>query len=128
MSVRHFYLIVLAAALGCATTGRSSGSMGSGNVILEQELAASNVSNAYEAVERLRPNFLRSRGPSSLRTDVTSLPNVYVGRQKYGDAATLRQIPINTVSMIRFYTASEAALRFGMDNANGVIEVTLKSS
>jgi len=128
MSVRHFYLIALAAALGCATTTSNPGAMGSGNVITEQELVASNVSNAYEAVERLRPNFLRSRGPSSLRTDVTSLPNVYVGTQKYGDATTLRQIPINTVSQIRFFTASEAAVRFGMDNANGVIEVTVKGT
>jgi hypothetical protein len=62
-----------------------------------------------------------------LRTDVTSLPNVYVGRQKYGDATALRQIPISTVSMIRFYTASESAVKFGMDNPNGVIEVTVKS-
>jgi hypothetical protein len=129
MSRRHFYLIALAAALGCATTSGGSGARGGGgNVITEQELAASNVSNAYEAVERLRPNFLRSRGPSSLRTDVTSLPTVYVGRQKYGDASALRQIPISTITQIRFFTASEAAVSFGMDNPNGVIEVTLKSS
>ena len=36
----------------------SARGMGSGKVITEQELAASNVSNVYEAVERLRPNFL----------------------------------------------------------------------
>jgi hypothetical protein len=129
MTVRHFYLISLAAVLGCASASGGSGVRGGGgNVIAEQELAASNVSNAYEAVERLRPNFLRSRGPSSLRTDVTSLPNVYVGRQKYGDASALRQIPISTITQIRFLTASEAALSYGMDNPNGVIEVTLKST
>lgn len=128
MSVRPFYLIALAAALGCATTSGTAGAGGRGNIITEQELAAANVSNAYEAVERLRPNFLRSRGPSSLRTDVTSLPTVYVGRQKYGDATALRQIPINTISQIRFYTASEASISYGMDNPNGVIEITLKSS
>ena len=71
MPVRLFYLIALAAALGCATTGSSAGGMGSGNVITEQEQA--------------------------------------------------RQIAINTVAQIRFYTASESAVRFGMDNANGVI-------
>ncbi len=130
MSVRPVYLIALATALGCAsaTTGGTPGPRGGGNIITEQELAASNVSNAYEAVERLRPNFLRSRGPSSLRTDVTSLPTVYVGRQKYGDATALRQIPINTIALIRFYTASEATLTYGMDNPNGVIEVTLKAT
>jgi hypothetical protein len=128
MSLRHFYLIALAGALGCATASGGSGARGGGNVITEQELVASNVGNAYEAVERLRPNFLRSRGPSSLRTDVTSLPTVYLGRQRYGDASALRQIPINTITQIRFFTASEAAVSFGMDHPNGVIEVTLKSS
>ena len=59
---------------------------------------------------------------------MTSLPNVYVGRQKYGDATTLRQIPASTISQIRFFTASESAVKFGMDNANGVIEVTVKGT
>src|SRR5215210_4628250 len=114
MSVRHFYLIALAAAIGCATTPGKSDTMGTGNIISEQEIAASGVSTAYEAVERLRPNFLRSRGPSSLRTDVSSLPTVWLGRQKYGDASTLRQIPASNIVQIRFFSASESAVRFGM--------------
>ena len=124
MSVRPFYLIALAATLGCATTSGTAGAGGRGNHYEQgwprQRLEAGGASE-------LRPISCAPR-PSSLRTDVTSLPTVYVGRQKYGDATTLRQIPINTIALIRFYTASEATLTYGMDNPNGVIEVTLKAT
>ena len=37
------------------------------NLITADEIGRSNASNAYEAVERLRPAFLRTRGPQSIQ-------------------------------------------------------------
>src|SRR4051812_42031317 len=132
MSVKYIYLVAIAATLGCATTPTNGGVRNS-NVITEQEIVASGVSNSYEAVERLRPNFLQGRGNSrakALVSDTTtgrrmeertlntnsSYPNIYIGNQRQGDISYLRQLPANTVSLIRFFKASEATTRFGMDN------------
>ena len=38
------------------------------NLITSEEIAKSNATNAYEAVERLRPAFLRTRDRSRCRT------------------------------------------------------------
>ncbi len=41
-----------------------------------------------------------------------------------GSVDFLRTLPANTVSEIRFYTATEATMTFGSDNAGGVIAIT----
>ncbi len=125
MSVRYLYLIAIAATLGCATTGSAPRVHRNSNLITEQEIAAINVTNAFEAVEKLRPNFLHSRGQTPFGSE-SGLPDVYLGSQRYGDPSSLRNIAASEVREIRFYNAAEAAAKFAMQNPNGVIEVTLK--
>jgi hypothetical protein len=133
MLARHLYLVAIAAALGCATasTTNDAGTGTAGvrrnpNLITAEEIATLNVANAYEAVERLRPNFLRSRGRTTLTGAANGYPNVYLNRQRYGSIQSLRNIIASTVREIRYYSAGDAGTQFGMDNANGVVEVTLK--
>jgi hypothetical protein len=133
MLARHLYLVAIAAALGCATastthdTGTGTAAVRRNpNLITAEEIATINVANAYEAVERLRPNFLRSRGRTTLTANAIEYPNVYLNRQRYGDIGQLRNILASTVREIRYYSPAEAGTQFGLDNANGVIEVTLK--
>ena len=128
MSVRYFYLIAVAATLGCATASSTPGVSRSQNLITEQEIAAITATNAFEAVEKLRPNFLHSRGANNSGSD-SGLPDVYLGAVRYGDVSSLRNIAASEVREIRFYKGAEAATKYGMQNPNGVngiIEVTLK--
>jgi hypothetical protein len=126
MSIRYLGLITIAAALGCATTSGTTGARGNSNIITEQEIAAAQVSTAYEVIQKLRPNFLHSRGATSIQTTAPSTPNVYVDGQRYGDTNSLRNISAMNVVGIRYYSVSEGAIKFGMDNASGVIEIRMK--
>ena len=58
MSVRHIYLLATVAVLACASAG-SSGAPRDRNIVTWEEIAAAHVTNAYEAIERLRPLWLR---------------------------------------------------------------------
>lgn len=128
MSSKAIYLIAVAATLGCASASAKSGPHSAANLITAEEIAGTYATNAYEAVEKLRPAFLHSRGTDLSRTD-TGLADVYVGVTRYGDVNSLRNIPAAEVREIRFYKGAEAATKFGMQSPtgiNGVIEVTLK--
>lgn len=128
MSSRAFYLVAVAASLACASASTKSGAHKAANLITAEEIAGTNTTNAYEAVEKLRPAFLHSHGTDLSRND-TGLPDVYLGVARYGDVNSLRNIPAMEVLEIRFYKGAEAATKFGMQNPtgiNGVIEVTLK--
>lgn len=96
------------------------------NAISEQELAASTARNALEAVQLLRPDWLRGRGAASIR-EVTPTPVVvYVDNQRFGNAETLDQFPIAAVKALRFLSASEATNRFGTGHGGGAITVTTR--
>ncbi len=128
MSARHFFLVGVAALLGCATAASNTAARSNAKVITEQEIATSGVTNAYEAVQRLRPSFLRARGPVSMRSSNTGLPVVYQNGLRYGDIASLRMMPIVQVSEIRFYNAAEANTKFGIDTPNGIIDVKMRGT
>jgi hypothetical protein len=128
MSSRMLYLVAVSVSLACASAGANSGAHRGANLITADEIASTNTTNAYEAVEKLRPAFLHSHGTDLSRSD-TGLPDVYLGVARYGDVNSLRNIPAMEVLEIRFYKGAEAATKFGMQNPtgiNGVIEVTLK--
>lgn len=106
------------------------------NVISAEELTQIKVNNCYEAVQQLRPAFLRPpRAPlAGLRpTDsANTVPFkwdlvVYVGSVAVGDVNTLKEIPIAGVEEIRYYSGSEAEMKFGQNRAGGVIVVTVPS-
>lgn len=105
------------AACGSAHAG-PGGARPSRDLITREEIAASPVATAYEAVERLRPEFLRSiRGGGP--------PNVYVNDSSSGGIDILRSIRADNVDEIRYLDAVAANLRFGLNNTSGVILVQL---
>jgi hypothetical protein len=117
--------VACAAILGCAsTTGRSTGVRPSRDVILRDELARASATNAYEAVEKLRPQFLRGRGRASIMVQGTEAPGVIVDDRPYGRAAQLRDIDVRLVQEIRFISAAEAQQKYGMGFSGGAIVVT----
>jgi hypothetical protein len=129
--MKLFYLLTLAAMVGCATTGPNPNSgVPGGNdrtVITESELQSVPSSNLYEALEKLRPNFLRSRGAMSISgTSTNEFPAVYIDGRHYGDITSLKTIVTNQVGTVKYYDPASAGARFGMINASGVIDVSLR--
>jgi hypothetical protein len=123
--MRRFILLCIACTLvACASAGgrptRSS------DLITAEEIEAASVSNAYDAVARLRPAFLRGRGQSSIQTPGSDLPIVYVNGLRSGTIDHLRNIPAQDVQTIRFISATDATTRYGTGHTGGIIEVTTR--
>jgi len=103
MSVKHFYLVAAAALLGCASGGKDPGTLAGtsyrrANVLSSQEIsdAHADVQTAYDAVARLRSNWLASHGITSGMSNGagTEYATVFVDGQPAGDLNTLRGNPL----------------------------------
>jgi len=131
MSVNRLYLLAVAAVIGCASSGTSDTpkvARGSGTLTAEEIVAAhADVNTAYDALARLRPNWLAAHGATSLITG-TEYAVVYVDGQQVGALSTLRNIPAYQIGDIQYYDVTQAGARFGMRaGGGGVIEVRMKN-
>jgi TonB-dependent receptor-like protein len=127
----HMRRLAIAAAALLAIGGCKSSSQGkvaprNRNLITADEIAKSNASNAYEAVERLRPSFLQTRGPQSIQNTTPPTPNVYVDGMRYGTVQSLQSLPALSIIKIEYMNALDATQRFGIGNDGGAILVTTK--
>lgn len=98
--------------------------------ITEAEIDKSGAQTAYDAVKKLRGNFLAVRGRTSLNAsdpqEQIPQPNVWLDGQYFGPVNALKSIPANQVGSIRMYRSWEVQARFGPNNLGGVIEVTTR--
>jgi len=121
---RHCSVALSVLLIGCAGTPREVPTSSlSRDIITAEEIDASQAYNAYDAVKKLRGNFLSYRGRTSLANTSTPFPIVFVDEQAYGPIASLRSIPANNVESIRLYRAWEAATKYGNGLLGGVIAV-----
>ncbi|HZI41255.1 MAG TPA: hypothetical protein VFD67_06110 [Gemmatimonadaceae bacterium] len=122
-------LIFLASAVvlagGCASSSTASKG-GSRYVITDTELANVREQSAYEALQELRPTFLRSRDPVTPTHQEPTPIAVFINGGRTEGVDVLRTIRVNTVKEMRFYEPAEANTRFGTGHNGGVIAVTLK--
>ena len=114
--------VVVASVAGCAMTPAGTTSADR-NRLSADELTATNSQMVYEALELLRPEWLRGRGPVSLTDAAEARPNVYMNGTRMGDLDYLREVYITDVAELRYWPAGEAGARFGMGNPRGVIEI-----
>ncbi|MFO8099986.1 MAG: hypothetical protein R6T83_10260 [Salinibacter sp.] len=124
-SLASLLILVLSAVsfVGCATTQGASG--GSQNVITQEEIQdVSGISNAYNLVRRLHPQWLEKRGRSSVSNpgDVV----VYVNGSRQGGPSALREVDVIDVETIRYLPPDRATMRHGSGHDNGAVEVSLK--
>jgi hypothetical protein len=128
--MRRFQLFALAAVVACASSGSSNTTEAKPaqdrNVITETELMSVPSSSLYDAVEKLRPNFLRSRGASSFSNQTAEFASVYVDEHPYGEIGSLRTLVTGQIGMVRYYDAMAAQQKFGLTSGNGVISVYIK--
>ena len=127
------FLMVAASACASGSAGPAPGGSG-GAVLTAEEIAGASVQNAYEAVQKLRPQFLASRGAVSTRASVTPGAEadprntragvvVYIDGVRAGDARVLHSIPTTSVIEIRYVSGVDATTKYGTGHGGGVLEV-----
>ena len=117
-------LIVVALA-ACATTN-SKTTLSRHNLIQLEQIREQHVSDAYDLIRTLRPQWLRSRGHRSFHFNKTAPDlTVYVNDSKYGDIDSLSSIPTEQIKEIRFMNAGEAAIRYGWNHSGGAILISI---
>jgi hypothetical protein len=136
MSVKYLYLVAVAAALGCASQGPTSGSSTSGlsrknaNYLPFDEIANAHAdaNTVYDAVARLRPNWLAPHGvTSTTASGTTEFATVFVDGQLYGDLNALRNLQAYNVADIRYYDITQSGAKYGIrGGSSGVIDVRTK--
>jgi hypothetical protein len=113
--------VLTLALVGCASGGSSSGGTpkGSSTRIIESELMGLESQDAYTAIQRLRPQWLRSRSGSD--------PVVIVdGTQQQIGFSVLRTIRASELQELRYLSASDATTRYGTGFDGGAILLTTK--
>ncbi len=89
------------------------------------ELNSIHVSTAHQAVQRLRPQFLRDRNATAaVRTNEAIV--VYVDDSRMGGLDALNQIPASEIVEIRRLSPGEATQKYGSRQMGTVIAVTRK--
>ncbi len=123
MRVISVVSLVAAVFLACAPPASIERPARNPNVITKDEILASHVFSAYEAINLLRPNYLRSHGPTTISGGDTGYPKVYLNHILYGNIDSLRAMDVSSIREIRYYNGAEASSKFGMNNVSGAIEV-----
>ena len=113
-------------ACGLPAAGTASGARG--DVITSEQMVAVNAQTAYDAVQKLRPNWFSTRGPSAITNAEPDVASVFLGGNQIGDIEALRNLRPENIAELRYYEASEAGARFGMGHSRGVIDVIMKGS
>ena len=113
-----------------STASQASASRGptaaSRYVVTEEELASVGDRSAYEALQQLRPTFLRSRDPQTSSNPTPKPVDVYVDGGRTEGLDALKGIRASTVKEMRFYEPQDANTRFGTGHNGGVIAVSMK--
>jgi outer membrane receptor protein involved in Fe transport len=117
-------LLGLACLVACASSG-VPGPRRSRDVITAEEIATVRVGSAYDVVESLRPEYLRSRGPASA-DGTQEYAVVYLDGVRAGGPGELRRVPTEALAEIRYMSGPDATTRYGTGHGGGVIMVVTK--
>jgi hypothetical protein len=125
-------LVSLCAAVVIATTlAAQSKPKSRSNLITQEEIqrAGASVGNAFQAVELLRPRWLKAREmlllPSGASDPQMSEIHVYVDERDRGDLEYLKTIPAELIYTLQYMSTNEVGARFGPSSGPGIV-VTLK--
>ena len=119
-------LTVLLISVSCATASRGGERRsGSQSRLSDQELADTAELTLYDAIQRLRPFWLRARGNSVTRGPPPVI--VYLDNIRVGDASYLRGLRVDMVEEVSYVNATDATTRWGIGVSGGVIMVKSKT-
>ena len=93
------------------------------SVLSIEEIREVTVSDAYDAVRILRPEWLAQRPPDIIGDPDSGAIRVYLDDFRLGGARSLIGLSVDTIDSIRFISAAVATARWGVGHARGVIQV-----
>jgi hypothetical protein len=134
-SLRPVLLPLLLALLGaCATGGgpHERSAVRSRDVLTREEIERVHATNAYEAVQRLRSAWLRTRGSAQLPSQGGAAQfednpvQAYLNDERLGDVTALQTVEVGVIRYIRHYSATEASARWGLNHTGGAIQVSTR--
>jgi outer membrane cobalamin receptor len=117
-------IVSLAACSQQPTSGTTKVAPKNRNLITADEIANVNVSDAYQLIQQLRPNFLRTQGGVSTHNDSPPVPLVYVDGVATGDVTNLRNVPAAGIVSIEYLNGMMATQRYGTIAGGGAILIT----
>lgn len=111
--------------LGCAGGAAvARPGSGDGSTLSRAQLEETNSEDLYAAIAKLRPEWLSSRGPTSVSDPTPTSASVFMNGSLLGKAEYMRQMRVIDVTEVRYWNAGQASARFGMGHPRGVIEIT----
>lgn len=115
-------MVVFLAAACAGTSGPTRASTPANpDVITEAELAEHANTPVRQAIQRLRPQFLRSRGASSINRTSVDVMAVYLGNSRMGGPEVLDQVRAGDLREIRYMSPTDATQRYGLNHTAGAI-------
>jgi len=123
-----FSLAIMVSACGSAPVGNDTLGMRNRSVLTMEEIQAARAPgrNAHDLISQLRPEYMRTRGVTSMRTPEPSTATVYVDGMRYGELESLKSLPATQVIRVEYINAADATTRFGTDHVGGAILVSTK--
>ncbi|HEY0672590.1 MAG TPA: hypothetical protein VGD27_10000 [Longimicrobiales bacterium] len=110
------------AVTACASGGASkSSSPNDRSVLTSEDIQRTGSTDAYSAVQALRPQWLTRRGTATINMRETIM--VYLDGNLMGGPEQLRHINTHSISTIRHMDGLEATQRYGLDHGQGAILV-----
>lgn len=108
--------------MGCAAQNAAT-PRAQRNLVTAEELARTGEVSLYEALERVRPHFLRPWSAAAMQNP--TVLTVFVGGMRMEGTSHLRDIMARSVREVRFLEPREANGRFGGNNSGGALLVEL---
>lgn len=121
------FVLALALAGAACAPARPGGAAPSRDsyILRADEIAAANVSTAYDAVMRLRPQFLSGRGRSAFGDDQGV--RFYIDGIPQTSVEDLRSISAGDVVYIRYLSATDATIRYGTGFSTPIVYVLTRA-
>lgn len=126
---RILLAVVIAQGVAACATGGNASTTGAltareSDIITKSEMAGTpGLITAWDAVQRLRPRFLRNAGRTSMTGSGDNRAIVRIDDVDTGLPEVLRTVDISQVVEIRYYSAVDATARFGGIYGRGMIHV-----
>lgn len=122
-----FILIAACAGSGTQYPGQGTQRLGDPDFILREEIDESNARSAYELVRNVRPQWLQTRGISTLRQAAGQDGiRVYIDNARLQDVNSMRNVTLASVRYLQFFTAPEATQRWGGGHMHGAILISTR--
>ena len=126
-----FFAVLLLIATACSSgKTRKDEVRRSRSIVTSVEIETTSASNAYEAIQILRPHLLQrqlsARHNVSLTEGANTKAVVYLDEVRFGDFRSLEQISVFSIKQIEYISPSEATLKFGTGHSGDAFLIRSK--